>query len=189
MANQPSMNLNTAIKAFNKEMKPLGVHSQKIANNEFIVAFIANGKGSYIKVTLFPNHRASLRSGFTHPNHRNKGVGTALRAQAMRILYTSGYKKVNHLGINASNLSVGNYPISTKIVRGRLGFKVNTSKPKEPPKPNRNHNFYYSTWTPTTNTIRQIAAALNHGKAKLTELVRGKNLTFGGNVRSYIKNN
>lgn len=183
------MNMNSAIRAFNNEMVPLGVHSQKINNKQFIVALIANGKGSYIKVFHEPSNRtATLATGFTDPAHRGKGVGAALRAQAMRILYTSGYKKVTHLGLNIENIAPGNYPVSTKIVRGRLGFKINPNRPHEPVNaPKKGHGFYYSVWTPSTNTIRQLANAIVYGKSKLTNFKTGKNLSFNGNVRKYIK--
>jgi len=182
------MNINKALGTI--RFTPLGIHTKKTASDEFIIAYIANGKGSYIKVSHVPQTRtAYLAKGYTDPSHRRLGIATALRAYAMWVLYLSGYKTVHHWGVNVENLvnPSKNYPISTSIVRKHLGF-VKPNRTKEPNKPRKNYLVYNSVWTPSANALRKLTGTISNSIKKLSA-IKNRNLTFSGNVSNYIKNN
>lgn len=178
--------MNNAIRSLNSRLGPIGVHIQKVPNDEFYVAYIANGKASYIRVALNPAAKqATLSSGASNKAHREKGVATALRAIAMFLLHSGGYQRVHHLGINANNLVPwGNEPISTRIVRKSLGFKKSATS-----KENNNQIFFHSNWTPTANALRLLGNTMSKSYVKMQNASRGRNLTFSGNVRNYIPKN
>mgnify|MGYP003336165679 CR=1 FL=1 len=175
--------MNNAIRNLKSRLEPIGIHIQKFPNDEFVVAYIANGKGSYIKVSMHPAAKtAVLSSGATHENHRQKGVGTALRALAMYILHAGGYRRVHHLGINGESLAPpGAPPYSTHLVRKYLGFKMSATS-----KENNNEMFYYSNWVATPNTLRLLGSTMAKSYANMQKASQGRNLTFSGNVRNYI---
>jgi hypothetical protein len=175
--------MNNAIRNLKPRLEPIGIHIQKLPNDEFYVAYIANGKGSYILVSMHPAaKKATLSSGETNKLHRQKGVATALRALAMYILHAGGYRQVYHLGINGESLAPsGAPPYSTHLVRKYLGFKKSATS-----KENNNEMFYYSNWVPTPNTLRLLGSTMAKSYANMQKASQGRNLTFSGNVRNYI---
>ena len=175
--------MNNAIRSLNSRLTPLGIHIQKLPNDEFYVAYIANGKGSYILVSMHPAAKtAILSSGETNKSHRQQGVATALRALAMYILHAGGYRRVHHLGINGESLAPpGAPPYSTHLVRKYLGFKKSATS-----KENNNEMFYYSNWVATPNTLRLLGSTMAKSYANMQKASQGRNLTFSGNVRNYL---
>jgi len=173
--------MNNTVRALNSRLTPLGIHIQKLPNDEFYVAYVANGKGSYILVSMNPKTKqATLTRGGSNVAHRGQGVATALRAIAIYILHAGGYQRVHHLGINSNNLVPwGNDPISTRIVRKHLGFV----------KTKNNNIFFHSNWTPTPNTLKLLGSTMAKSYANMQKASRGRNLTFNGNVRHYIPKN
>lgn len=92
---------------------------------------------AFLRVT-FNGNSVSLESGETHPNFRRKGgYGTFIRALATWAAIKSGAHNVRHIGINRENLIAKAHPnnnnrpppISTQIVRNKLGFRA-TNKTK-----------------------------------------------------------
>lgn len=175
--------MNNAIRSLNSRLTPIGIHIQKLPDDEFYVAYIANGKGSYIKVTTHPAaKKAILSSGETNKLHRQKGVATALRALAMYILHAGGYRHVYHLGINGESLAPeGAPPYSTHLVRKHLGFKKSATS-----KENINEMFYYSNWEPTANALKLLGSTMAKLYMNMQKASQGRNLTFSGRVNNYI---
>jgi len=190
------MNLNTALRAYNSKLSPVGIHAKKLRNGEFILGYVGNGKGSYIIVGHNSKTRvARLAKGYSHPNHRGLRIGTALRAYALWILYMTGYQKVVHAGINKeyqTNESK-NFPISTHIVRKHLGFEKHNEPghPKEPNTPKANHLFYRSAWTPTPAKLKAVMKTMRISLKRLQDMKqKGQhNLRFNGNLSNIIHNN
>jgi len=140
------MSLNKILKLHRDNFKNNGIRVFSDGPRRFRVSYSKNTPiPSYISVVHKPDKlTAKLNSGFTHPKHRGKGLGTLLRAIAMRLLYLAGYKRVKHQGVNIEHLVGPNqYPISTSIVRKHLGFKPgNINEPNEP------NNIYARTHSP-----------------------------------------
>ena len=190
------MNLNTALRAYNSRLSPLGIHTKKLANGAFMVGYVGNGKGSYIIVGHEPNKRtARLAKGYSDPAHRGLRIGTALRAYATWILYMSGYQKVTHAGVNKENQTnqSKNYPITTSLVRKHLGYsKLNEAgHPKEPNTPKFTHMFYRSVWTPTPAKLKAVMRTMTLSLKRLKAMrERGQhNLRFNGNLSNFVQNN
>lgn len=111
--------------------------------------------------------------GGTYPAHRQKGIGTLIRALVTKAALNSGVNNIHHLGLNVENLSAKKLaanegislnnakarnpvPLSTKIVR-KLGYAP------------RNEEFgnHQSYMTPSmsrvklNNAIKRIKSELN----------------------------
>lgn len=168
------MNLNTAIKWARSRY---GVNINRNSDGIFTVAYkTPNGKRSYITV-YFDDYEgtSSLANGYSDPGHRGQGIGTALRAVATWILYLSGYKNINHQGVNKEGLVGANqFPISTRLVRKHLGFKRN--RENEPNKPSNQYSHkgspqgeygYSSKWKPNRRSVMTLKRTVRKSTGKL----------------------
>lgn len=173
-SNISTMSLNWAM---NWAKTRYGVNVRKNSNTQFTVAYrTPNGKESYITAKHNPETvQATLASGYSDPNHRGQGLGTALRAIATWILYLGGYQTIRHQGVNKEGLVGPNeYPISTKIVRKHLGFR--RFRKNEPEKPSNQYSHkgspsgefgYNSKWVPNRRSVMTLKKTVRKSTLKL----------------------
>ena len=162
------MNVNRLLPQYNQYLQPLNMHVRKYGPNHFNIAYVKNGRRSYISVRHDPQTKqASLATGATNKQNEGKGIGTALRAIATFILYQAGYQVISHTGIKVGiNMfkSPNKYPNSTRIVR-RMGYA-----PNAPNAPSANKNEYMSYWRPTPQSIRNLQNTLRLSYNRMAKL-------------------
>lgn len=71
----------------------------------------------------FNGNTINYAFGRTNVNARRKGYGTMLRAIPILAAKNSGFRYITHTGVFVNENNTRGTPPSTRIVRGKLGFK------------------------------------------------------------------
>ena len=121
------------------------------------VRMIVNGKNSGNVTVAIGSRNAEFLIGRTNSNFRGQQIGRILRALLTKgVINIGGYNKILHEGSNLNKLVKANNknrrPISTRIVRNKLGFRAVS---------NRNSNFRKG------NNMSHINKTLNNYKKGL----------------------
>lgn len=136
----------------NYGLNKYGFGSEPVEDTNSILIFVRNNKGNAAKLLIDVKPKRKevyLESGYTRPNKQKSGYGTVIRAIPVQaypkftIIHAGAFKTVNNNGTMRNMNSTNKLPTSTKIVRGKLGFKAYGKNCNYQSKidPNRTFNF------------------------------------------------